>query len=487
MKIIIKFSPEITIKSRAVRIFFIKILIVNIKTILKKNKEPTSIIRHWDYLEIRSNNNQKICAILTNIPGIHHFLLVKESVFNSLKDIYKNVTLNLNCNIELSGKDFCVRVKRHGAHNFTSQEVEHYLGKKLCQHINNTKVNLIKPDRIVYLEIKNNQLFIVLKRFEGLGGLPIGTQQELISLISGGFDSAVASYMLIRRGCKVNYCFFNLGTPMHTIEVSRIIYYLWNKFSSSHKIKFISIDFSEVIKEIVSKIKDNQIGIVLKRMMIRSASLVADRWNITALITGEALGQVSSQTLTNLALIDSVSNHIIFRPLISYDKEKIINLARKIGTETFSKSVPEYCGAISQKSAAKTTKKRIELEENNFDFTILDRAVSQSCIIDVQNIPDQITSQHLFEVETKKILNSNDIILDIRTETEQKNNPLYLTTNIKIKKIPFYKLIDQFSKLDPNKVYALYCDHGIMSRLQAIYLYKQGFRNIKIYRPPLSR
>ncbi|WP_331828325.1 tRNA uracil 4-sulfurtransferase ThiI [Candidatus Blochmannia sp. SNP] len=482
MKIIIKFSPEITIKSRSVRIFFIKILVVNIKAIFKKNKESTLIIRHWDYLEIRSNNNQKICTILMNIPGIHHFLLVKESVFTSLEDIYKNVILSLNHDIKLSGKDFCVRVKRHGTHNFTSQEIEHDLGKKLCQNINNIKVNLIKPEKIVYLEIKNNKLFIVIERFEGLGGLPIGTQQELISLISGGFDSAVASYMLIRRGCKVHYCFFNLGTPIHTIEVSKIVYYLWNKFSSSHKIKFISIDFSEVIKEIISKIKDNQIGIVLKRMMIRSASLVADRWKITALITGEVLGQVSSQTLTNLTLIDNVSNHTIFRPLISYDKEKIINLARKIGTEIFSKSVPEYCGTISQKSAAKTTKKRIELEENNFDFTILDRAVSQSYIIDVQNIPDQMINQHLFEIETKKILNSNDIILDIRTETEQKNNPLYLT-NIEIKKIPFYKLIDQFSKLDPNKVYALYCDHGIMSRLQALYLYQQGFRNIKIYRP----
>ncbi|URJ29212.1 tRNA uracil 4-sulfurtransferase ThiI [Blochmannia endosymbiont of Camponotus modoc] len=485
MKIIIKLSPEITIKSRAIRVFFIKILITNIKTILKKNNESASIIRNWDYLEVICNNKkyQKICTILVNIPGIHHLLLIKKHVFHSLQDIYEKIILSLNDKIKLSGKSFCVRVKRCGKHNFTSQEVEHYLGNKLCQNIANIRVNLTKPEKTIHLEIKDNQLFIIIKRYEGLGGFPIGTQQEMLSLISGGFDSAVASYMLIRRGCKVNYCFFNLGGAMHTVEVCRVIYFLWNKFSSSHKIKFISIDFSEVIKEIVAKIKDNQIGVVLKRMMIRSASLVANRFKITALITGEVLGQVSSQTLSNLTLIDSVSNHVIFRPLIAYDKEKIINLARKIGTEILSKSVPEYCGIISKKSTAKTTKQLIEFEENNFDFTILDRAVSQSYVIDVQNIPDKIINQHVFQVETKKILDSTDVVLDIRTEIEQEKNPLYLN-NIEIKKIPFYSLIDQFSKLDPNKVYLLYCDHGIMSQLQVMYLHKQGFRNVKIYRPP---
>ncbi|AAZ40877.1 sulfur transfer protein [Candidatus Blochmanniella pennsylvanica str. BPEN] len=485
MKIVIKLSPEITIKSRAIRIFFIKILITNIKTILKKNNESASIIRNWDYLEVICNHSkyQKICAMLINIPGIHHLLLIKKHMFRSLQDIYEKIILSLNYEIQLSGKSFCVRVKRCGKHNFTSQEVEHYLGNKLCQNIGNIRVNLTKPEKTIYLEIKDNQLFIIIKRYEGLGGFPIGTQQEMLSLISGGFDSAVASYMLIRRGCKVNYCFFNLGGDMHTVEVCRVIYFLWNKFSSSHKIKFISIDFSEVIKEITAKIKDNQIGVVLKRMMIRSASLVANRYKITALITGEVLGQVSSQTLSNLTLIDSVSDHVIFRPLIAYDKEKIIDLARKIGTEILSKSVPEYCGIISKKSTAKTTKQLIEFEENNFDFTVLNRAVSQSYVIDVQNIPDQIINQHVFQVETKKILDSTDVVLDIRTEIEQEKNPLYLN-NIEIKKIPFYNLIDQFSKLDPNKIYLLYCDHGIMSRLQVMYLHRQGFSNVKIYRPP---
>ncbi len=89
-------------------------------------------------------------------------------------------------------------------------------------------------------------------------------------------------------------------------------------------------------------------GVVLKRMMVRAASKVAERYGVQALVTGEALGQVSSQTLTNLRLIDNVSDTLILRPLISHDKEHIIDLARKIGTEDFARTMPEYCGVISK-------------------------------------------------------------------------------------------------------------------------------------------
>lgn len=486
MKMIIKFSPEITIKSRSVRVFFSKILTRNIKIILKKNNQSVTAICYWDYLTIKckKNNYSLISTILMNIPGIHHFLLVEDHIICSLEDIYNQVIF-MHCT-QIIGKSFCIRVKRQGEHIYTSQEIEQYLGKKICDKIHDTHVNLVKPDKTICLEIKNNNLFIIIKRYEGLGGLPIGTQQESLSLISGGFDSVVASYMLIRRGSKVHYCFFNLtDTNIHIMEVYKIIYYLWNKFSSSHKVKIISINFSKIIREISSKIKSEYIGVVLKRMMIRVASEIANKWNIKALITGESLGQVSSQTLDNLVLINNttLSGCIIFRPLIAYDKEKIITLARKIGTESFSKKVPEYCGMILKKSCIKAHALCIDLEENKCNISFLvNQVIEQACIINVERMPKFIMNQHLCEIDTKINLNITDVIIDIRTKYEQEQKLIQFPSDIKVKKIPFYQLIEQFPKLDQNKVYLLYCSNGIMSRLQAMHLYQQGFKNVKIYR-----
>lgn len=485
MKIIVKFSSEITIKSRSVRSVFSKKLIKNIKIILKQYNQSIMIVRYWDYFEIQCKNNDyfKISEILINIPGIHHFLLVRDSIISSLEDIYAQVMLQ---NYErFIGKSFCVRVKRFGNHVYNSQEIESYLGYRLCRSIKDAYVNLIRPDNTIYLEIKNNNLFIVIKRYEGLKGLPIGTQKEFLSLISGGFDSAVASYMMIRRGCKVHYCFFSLFDDLNdAMAVYRIIHYLWYKFSSSHKIKVISINFSEIVKEISSKVRSDYIGIVLKRMMIRAAASVAQQWKIPALITGEVLGQVSSQTLDNLWLINDSKPRdcMIFRPLIAYDKEKIIKLARKIGTEIFSKTVPEYCGIISKKSTIKADKNYLELEESKCNFLIMDQIISQAIIVDVDLIPRFMRNEYHYIIDTKTQLSSGDIILDIRTKFEQSNNPIQLPSYVEIKKIPFYQLIDEFPKLDQNKLYLLYCDHGIMSRLQAIRLHQKGFKNIKIYR-----
>nr|MDQ6120034.1 hypothetical protein [Klebsiella pneumoniae subsp. pneumoniae] len=169
----------------------------------------------------------------------------------------------------------------------------------------------------------------------------------MLSLISGGFDSGVSSYMLMRRGCRVHYCFFNLGGAAHEIGVRQVAHYLWNRFGSSHRVRFVAINFEPVVGEILEKVDDGQMGVVLKRMMVRAASksrnaMACRRWSPAK------RSAVSSQTLTNLRLIDNVSDTLILRPLISHDKEHIIDLAREIGTEDFARTMPEYCGVISK-------------------------------------------------------------------------------------------------------------------------------------------
>ena len=466
MKFIVKLFPEITIKSESVRLRFIKILTSNIRNILKRHIEEVAVIRHWDFIEVRpkvANSEAQILDLLIRIPGIHHVLAVDELPYVDIHDIYEKA-LNYYAPL-IENKTFCVRVKRRGKHDFTSIDVERYVGGGLNQFVASSKVKLTRPDVTVNLEIDKDKLLLVKGRYDGIGGFPTGTQEDVISLISGGFDSGVSSYMLIRRGCRVHYCFFNLGGKTHEIGVKQMAHYLWERFGSSHKVRFIAIDFADVVGEILEKVDDGQMGVILKRMMIRAASKIAQRYKVEALVTGEALGQVSSQTLTNLRLIDNVSDTLVLRPLITHDKETIINLARQIGTEDIAKTMPEFCGVISKSPTVKAVKEKIEAEELNFDFSILDKAVEEAENIDIREIAKQADTT-ITQIETVTKLNNEHVVIDIRSPDEQEDEPLELS-DVEVKHIPFYKLATQFADLDQSKQYLLYCARGVMSKLQA--------------------
>lgn len=482
MKFIIKLFPEITIKSQTVRLRFIKILTTNIRNVLKDSDETLAVVRHWDHIEVRSKDDTKRSVLvegLQRIPGIHHILDVEDRAYTDMHDIFEQ-TLELNRD-RIEGKTFAVRVKRRGKHDFSSQDVERYVGGGLNQHVASAQVKLNHPQVTVNLEIEDDRMLLVTGRHEGIGGFPIGTQEDVLSLISGGFDSGVSSYMLMRRGCRVHYCFFNLGGAAHEIGVRQVAHYLWNRFGRSHKVRFVAINFEPVVGEILEKVEDGQMGVVLKRMMVRAASQIAERYDVQALVTGEALGQVSSQTLTNLRLIDNASDTLILRPLISHDKEHIINLARQIGTEDFARTMPEYCGVISKSPTVKAVKAKIEAEEQNFDFALLDRMVAEATNVDIRRIAED-TEQEVVEVETVVSFGPEDMVLDIRSADEQDDRPLELE-GVAVKGLPFYKLSTQFGNLDQSKTWLLYCDRGVMSRLQALYLHEQGFKNVKVYRP----
>ncbi|VEB24447.1 tRNA uracil 4-sulfurtransferase ThiI [Avibacterium volantium] len=481
MKFIIKLFPEIMIKSESVRKRFIKILTGNIRNILNKYDDTVAVVKHWDYIEVRSKNAENralLIELLGRIPGIHHFLEVEEKPFNSVQDIFQQTLQDVAHLLE--NKTFCVRVKRKGKHDFSSLDVERYVGGGLNQHIASAKVKLSKPDVTVRIDIEDDKMMLVKARHTGLGGYPIGTQEDVLSLISGGFDSGVSSYMLIRRGSRVHYCFFNLGGAAHEIGVKQMAYHIWNRFSGSHKVRFVAINFEPVVAEILEKIDNGQMGVVLKRMMVRAASKVAERFGIQAIVTGEALGQVSSQTLTNLRLIDEAADALVLRPLITHDKEQIIAMAKEIGTDDIAKSMPEFCGVISKNPTVKAVREKILSEENHFDFSVLESAVQNAQYLDIRQIAEQ-TEKEVVEVDTISVLGENDIVIDIRSPEETDENPLELAGQA-VRLIPFYKLSSLFPDLDQSKNYVLYCERGVMSKLQALYLKENGFGNVRVFR-----
>jgi thiamine biosynthesis protein ThiI len=221
--------------------------------------------------------------------------------------------------------------------------------------------------------------------------------------------------------------------------------------------------------------------VVLKRVMMRAATRIADKYGIQALVTGESLGQVSSQTLTNLNVIDRSTDLLILRPLIAMDKQDIINQSRIIGTEDFAKSIPEYCGVISQKPTVKAVLSKVEAEELKFSEDLIDRVVASAVVMDIRDIEAEM-NQQVTETETVNDVASGEIIIDVRAPEEEERSPL-LIDNVMVKAIPFFKLATQFADLDKSKTYLLYCDRGVMSKLQALYLVEKGYTNVKVYRP----
>ncbi|MGB0894749.1 MAG: tRNA uracil 4-sulfurtransferase ThiI [Parashewanella sp.] len=484
MKFIVKLYPEIMMKSRSVRMRFTKMLETNMRNVLKRVDDDVRVQKQWDRIMVNVPNAEPalVAAVserLSCIPGIAHSLQVEEFDFTSIDDIYQQALPIYKD--QLAGKTFCVRVKRKGKHEFQSNEVERYVGGGLNQFTEAVGVKLKNPDITINMEIDQDKLFMVVNRIDGLGGFPMATQEDVLSLISGGFDSGVSSFQFIKKGARTHYCFFNLGGAQHEIGVKQVAYHLWKTYGESHKVKFITIPFEDVVAEILEKIDNGQMGVVLKRMMMRCAAKVADRMGIQALVTGESLGQVSSQTLTNLNVIDRSTDLLILRPLIAMDKQDIIDESRQIGTEDFAKSIPEYCGVISQKPTVKAVLSKIEAEEQKFSEDLIERTVEKAVFMHIRDIAEEM-DQQVTETETVEKVSGNEIVIDIRSAEEEEQSPLQVE-GIEVKHIPFFKLGTQFADLDMSKEYLLYCDRGVMSKLQALYLLEQGYKNVKVYRP----
>jgi thiamine biosynthesis protein ThiI len=377
----------------------------------------------------------------------------------------------------VEGKTFVIRVKRSGSQPFKSIDVERTVGGHLLAHSNAKGVQLKNPDITISMELIETQLNVITTKYKGLSGFPLGTQGDILSLMSGGFDSTVASYLTMKRGIKTHFIFFNLGGLAHEIGVKQVALYLWNKFGSSHKVKFISVAFDDVVEEIFRSTPPTYMGVTLKRLMLLASEEVANGMEIDALVTGESVAQVSSQTLRNLALIDQVCNKLILRPLATMNKPEIINIASEIGTKHFAENMPEYCGVISQNPITHGSFKRMEKVAQKFNYDVLHKAVQEAQYLDIDQIVEDIEQLAPVEV-VHDIQNDKHTVIDIRPEDE------CIELACETLKIPFHKLKVEFEKLPQDREYLLYCDKGIMSQLHAQYLRDaKNITNVSVYRP----
>jgi thiamine biosynthesis protein ThiI len=477
-KFILKFFPEIMVKGSSAKRQMVGQLYNNLLKLLEIISEEVKVKKFSDKIEV-------VCPIdivtevrikLLETPGIEQVLeALQFDNMNTIDEI--KVKVNEMMRHEIIGKTFVVRAKRTGTHDFKSTQIEQTVGGHML-HNNDTKgVDLRNAEVTIKLELINNQLNIITLKHKGLSGFPLGTQGDIISLMSGGFDSTVASYLTMKRGIKTHFVFFNLGGVAHEIGVKQVALYLWNKFGSSHGVTFTSVPFDDVVTEIFNSTHMSYMGVTLKRLMLMASEKIANEMGIDAIMTGESVAQVSSQTLRNLALIDQSTNKLVLRPLSTMNKPEIMNIANEIGTRRFAEAMPEYCGVISKNPVIHGSYTRMEKEAKKFDYSVLDKAVTDAVTINVDEIVNDV--KDIGQMETVSDISSGKyVIVDIRQSDE------CIETSCETIKIPFHKLKKEFKNLPQDKEYLFYCDKGILSQLHAQYLRDaENFKNIKVYRP----
>ncbi len=269
----------------------------------------------------------------------------------------------------LVGKTFAVRTKRSDKRfPLTSGEVNRRLGA-FVNATTGLGVDLEHPDVTIHVLVQSDGLYVYKDHYRGPGGLPVGTSGRVLVLMSGGIDSPAAAYLAMKRGTKAHYVHFHSApytSDTSVTKVERLVRLLTRHQGSS---RLAVVPFGDCQREIVGSCPERLRVVLYRRMMLRAAERIARRWRCEALVTGEALNQVASQTLENMAAIDRVARLPVLRPLVGFDKQEIIAVAERAGTYEISILPHQDCCSFLQPQhpATRTTNAACEEAETAFD------------------------------------------------------------------------------------------------------------------------
>lgn len=322
------------------RRFFLSKLISNLKLALA-GVSLEKIERPNDRIILRFANGAEIDEVLrrlNRLSGVAYFAVARP-VEPNLKDLCRAAWQEVE---PLTFETFAVRAKRSDKFfPHSSSEIERIVGKHLLDSLQaggrNARVRLKNPDILCRIEITSGPALVYARKIQGAGGLPANTAGKMTCLLSGGFDSAVAAYQMMRRGAHLSFVHF-YGTGARpgesSVHVAREL--VRQLVAWQFTAKFYRVPFEEIQREIVRYAPEPCRVLLYRRMMLRIAETIARRNGALALITGDSLAQVASQTLRNMVSVEAVAKMPVFRPLVGTDKVEIIETARKIGTHDVS-------------------------------------------------------------------------------------------------------------------------------------------------------
>ena len=338
--ILIKYGELTTKKDN--RNFFVKTLTDNIKKKLEDTNISIEKTLSRMYIRYDSIDEEKVINGLKQIFGIHSIVLA--DCTNTNIDEIKNKVLEIINNKDF--KTFKVITKRSDkTFPIPSMEFNNIIGSLVLKN-KNCKVDVHNPEFQLNIEIRKDKTYIYSKEIKGLGGYPVGIQGKGMLMLSGGIDSPVAGYLALKRGVSIECLYFE--SPPHTsinaknkvLKLAEIL----NEYSGNIKVHIVP--FTKIQEEIYKNIPCNYNITIMRRMMYRIATIYAKRRNCKIIVNGESIGQVASQTLNSMVVINNVTNMPVIRPVACLDKLEIIDIANKINTYETSILPYEDCCTI---------------------------------------------------------------------------------------------------------------------------------------------
>ena len=380
--ILIKYGELTTKKGN--RNAFIKLLVNNINQVLSGYDFKVKYDRTRMYIEC--DQVEEVVEKLKYVFGIHS-IVISYKVHTNIEEIGNSV---LNLIQDISFKTFKVDTKRAlKSFEIHSMDFNRLVATRILKKLN-CKVDVHNPDLLIKIEIRSEGTFIYLNEISGIGGYPVGIQGKGLLMLSGGIDSPVAGYLALKRGVDLECLYFE--SPPHTsiqaknkvIELANIV----NKYSGNVKVHIVP--FTKLQEAIYKNVPDNYVITIMRRMMYRIASELCLKKQIKVIINGESIGQVASQTLSSISVINNVTNMPVIRPVCCMDKIEIIDIAKKIDTYETSILPYEDCCTIflPKHPVINPDLDKCELYEKDFNYEeLIDECVENIEVITDLNSP----------------------------------------------------------------------------------------------------
>ena len=350
---------------------FIRTLADNVKNALKDWPE-LSFETRYDHIYVGLNNlpYEPVMERLQDVSGIHALSLVYRAS-KDLEDI-KNSALALMK--EENAKTFKVKVKRGDkTYPMISDEITRVVAAHVLRNTPDLKVDVHNPEVLLSIEVRQEAAYIFTKTVLGAGGYPLGVGGKTMHMLSGGIDSPVAAYLMMKRGVSIECIHFASPpyTQMGVIYKLEDLLKVLNRYQT--RIRLHIVPFTKIQEAIYDNAPESYCITLMRRMMFRLADALAKRRKCPVISSGESIGQVASQTLQSMHVINAVTNTPVIRPLATTDKLEIIKISKKIGTYDISIRPYEDCCTIFTPKAPKTMPHQDEVEafEKKFDYESL--------------------------------------------------------------------------------------------------------------------